>query len=80
MTCAVNLTGIFYVAQTAARQMVEGEGGVILNTASTSGSFSPRGGFASGGCRLGRRAARKSRGHTIPPGHHPEYVQTAYAR
>ncbi len=36
---AVNLTGIFYVAQTAARQMVEGEGGVILNTASTSGSF-----------------------------------------
>ncbi len=36
---AVNLTGIFYVAQTAARHMVEGEGGVILNTASTSGSF-----------------------------------------
>ncbi len=36
---AVNLTGIFYVAQTAARHMVEGEGGVILNTASTNGSF-----------------------------------------
>ena len=36
---AVNLTGIFYVAQTAARHMVDGEGGVILNTASTSGSF-----------------------------------------
>ncbi len=36
---AVNLTGIFYVAQTAARHMVEGEGGVILNTASTNGRF-----------------------------------------
>ena len=36
---AVNLTGMFYVAQTAARSMVEGEGGVILNTASTSGRF-----------------------------------------
>ena len=36
---AVNLTGVFYVAQTAARQMVEAQGGVILNTASTNGRF-----------------------------------------
>ncbi len=34
---AVNLTGVFYVAQTAARHMVEHGGGVILNTASTNG-------------------------------------------
>ena len=36
---AVNLTGIFYVAQTAARHMIEKGGGVILNTASTNGIF-----------------------------------------
>lgn len=34
---AVNLTGAFYVAQTAARQMMQAHGGVILNTASTNG-------------------------------------------
>jgi meso-butanediol dehydrogenase / (S,S)-butanediol dehydrogenase / diacetyl reductase len=34
---AVNLTGVFYVAQTAARHMMAGMGGVILNTASTNG-------------------------------------------
>src|SRR3984957_603956 len=34
---AVNLTGVFYVAQTAARHMMEHEGGVILQTASTNG-------------------------------------------
>ncbi len=34
---AVNLTGVFYVAQTAARHMVEHDGGVILQTASTNG-------------------------------------------
>jgi meso-butanediol dehydrogenase / (S,S)-butanediol dehydrogenase / diacetyl reductase len=34
---AVNLTGVFYVAQTAARHMGEREGGVILQTASTNG-------------------------------------------
>jgi len=34
---SVNLTGVFYVAQTAARLMMEGDGGVILNTASTAG-------------------------------------------
>ena len=34
---AVNLTGAFYVAQTAARLMMEAGGGVILNTASTNG-------------------------------------------
>ena len=34
---SVNLTGIFYMAQTVARHMVEGGGGVILNTASTNG-------------------------------------------
>jgi meso-butanediol dehydrogenase / (S,S)-butanediol dehydrogenase / diacetyl reductase len=34
---AVNLTGVFYVAQTAARHMMAGAGGVILNTASTNG-------------------------------------------
>ena len=35
---AVNLTGVFYVAQTAARHMMErGGGGVILQTASTNG-------------------------------------------
>src|SRR5437660_2674181 len=33
---AVNLTGMFYVAQTAARHMME-RGGVILQTASTNG-------------------------------------------
>jgi meso-butanediol dehydrogenase/(S,S)-butanediol dehydrogenase/diacetyl reductase len=36
---AVNLTGVFYVAQTAARHMRSGAGGVILNTASTNGIF-----------------------------------------
>ena len=35
---AVNLTGVFNVAQTAARHMMERGGGVILNTASTSGT------------------------------------------
>jgi len=35
---AVNLTGVFHVAQTAARHMLEQGGGVILNTASTSGT------------------------------------------
>jgi meso-butanediol dehydrogenase / (S,S)-butanediol dehydrogenase / diacetyl reductase len=34
---AVNLTGVFNVAQTAARFLVEHEGGVILQTASTNG-------------------------------------------
>ena len=34
---AVNLTGVFYVAQTAARHMMERVGGVILQTASTNG-------------------------------------------
>ncbi|MEY2412893.1 MAG: meso-butanediol dehydrogenase / (S,S)-butanediol dehydrogenase / diacetyl reductase, partial [Acidobacteriaceae bacterium] len=34
---AVNLTGVFYVAQTAARHMWEHHGGVILQTASTNG-------------------------------------------
>ena len=35
---SVNLTGAFHVAQITARQMVQaGEGGVILNTASTNG-------------------------------------------
>jgi len=34
---AVNLTGNFYVAQAAARHMMEGGGGVILNTSSTNG-------------------------------------------
>jgi meso-butanediol dehydrogenase/(S,S)-butanediol dehydrogenase/diacetyl reductase len=34
---SVNLTGVFYVAQTAAAHMVGRGGGVILNTASTNG-------------------------------------------
>ena len=34
---AVNLTGVFYVAQTAARHMWDRGGGVILQTASTNG-------------------------------------------
>jgi meso-butanediol dehydrogenase / (S,S)-butanediol dehydrogenase / diacetyl reductase len=34
---AVNLTGVFYVAQTAAKHMVERGSGVILQTASTNG-------------------------------------------
>ncbi len=34
---AVNLTGVFYVAQTAAKHMMEKDGGVILQTASTNG-------------------------------------------
>lgn len=34
---AVNLTGVFYVAQTAARHMMQRHGGVILQTASTNG-------------------------------------------
>ena len=34
----VNLKGVFYVAQTAARHMVEKGSGVILNTASTAGT------------------------------------------
>lgn len=34
---AVNLTGVFFVAQTAARHMMAHDGGVILNTASTNG-------------------------------------------
>jgi NAD(P)-dependent dehydrogenase (short-subunit alcohol dehydrogenase family) len=34
----VNLKGVFYVAQTAARQMMDQGSGVILNTASTAGS------------------------------------------
>ncbi len=34
---AVNLTGMFYMAQTAARHMWERDGGVILQTASTNG-------------------------------------------
>jgi len=35
---AVNLSGVFYVAQTAARHMIDKGSGVILNTASTAGS------------------------------------------
>ena len=34
---AVNLTGVFYVAQTAARHMMDRGSGVILHTASTNG-------------------------------------------
>jgi NAD(P)-dependent dehydrogenase (short-subunit alcohol dehydrogenase family) len=34
---SVNLSGVFHVAQAAARVMVQGRGGVILNTASTNG-------------------------------------------
>ena len=37
-TLAVNLTGVFHMAQTAARHMMEKGGGVIINTASTSGT------------------------------------------
>ena len=33
----VNLNGVFFVAQAVARHMMENEGGVILNTASTNG-------------------------------------------
>ena len=33
----VNLSGVFYIAQTAARHMMQAAGGVILNTASTNG-------------------------------------------
>jgi 3-oxoacyl-[acyl-carrier protein] reductase len=36
---SVNLTGVFYVAQAAARHMVERGSGVILQTASTNGMF-----------------------------------------
>ena len=36
---AVNLTGVFFVAQTAARHMYERGSGVILQTASTNGMF-----------------------------------------
>jgi NAD(P)-dependent dehydrogenase (short-subunit alcohol dehydrogenase family) len=36
---AVNLTGVFNVAQTAARHMVDKGSGVILNTASTAGTI-----------------------------------------
>jgi NAD(P)-dependent dehydrogenase (short-subunit alcohol dehydrogenase family) len=36
---ATNLTGVFHVAQTAARHMMERGGGVILNTASTAGTL-----------------------------------------
>jgi meso-butanediol dehydrogenase / (S,S)-butanediol dehydrogenase / diacetyl reductase len=36
---AVNLTGVFYVAQTAAQHMMERGSGVILNTASTNGTM-----------------------------------------
>jgi NAD(P)-dependent dehydrogenase (short-subunit alcohol dehydrogenase family) len=36
-TIAVNLTGVFYMAQTAARHMWERGSGVILQTASTNG-------------------------------------------
>jgi meso-butanediol dehydrogenase/(S,S)-butanediol dehydrogenase/diacetyl reductase len=36
---AINLTGVFYVAQTAARHMLEQGSGVILQTASTNGVF-----------------------------------------
>ncbi len=35
---AVNLTGMFYVAQVVARHMMEANGGVILQTASTNGA------------------------------------------
>jgi NAD(P)-dependent dehydrogenase (short-subunit alcohol dehydrogenase family) len=34
---AVNLNGLFFVAQAAARRMMEGDGGVILNMGSTNG-------------------------------------------
>jgi NAD(P)-dependent dehydrogenase (short-subunit alcohol dehydrogenase family) len=34
---SVNLTGVFYMAQAVGRHMVENDGGVILNTASTNG-------------------------------------------
>ena len=34
----VNLTGVFYVAQTAARHMVDKGSGIIINTASTAGT------------------------------------------
>ena len=34
---SVNLNGVFYVAQQAARRMLAGEGGVILNMGSTNG-------------------------------------------
>jgi meso-butanediol dehydrogenase/(S,S)-butanediol dehydrogenase/diacetyl reductase len=33
----VNLSGVFFVAQQAARRMLEGSGGVILNMGSTNG-------------------------------------------
>lgn len=35
----VNLKGIFFVAQAAARHMMKNDGGVILNTASTAGNI-----------------------------------------
>ena len=37
MVVGVNLTGVFYVAQQAARRMLAGGGGVILNMGSTNG-------------------------------------------
>src|SRR6201987_2272089 len=38
-TLAVNLTGVFFVAQTAARHMAQRGSGVILQTASTNGTM-----------------------------------------
>ena len=78
----VNLNGMFFVAQQAAKQMLEGEGGVILNMGSTNGLvgypfYAPYNASKAGVIELTRsmalELAPKIRVNTVCPG----YILTA---
>src|SRR5260370_42324414 len=84
---AVNLTGVFYVAQTAAPHMMERGSGVILQTASTNGVMgyplyadynATKAGVSRLGWSMGPQLARSarvsaaSRGYALAPMHRAE--------
>ena len=62
----VDLTGVFYVAQTAARHMVERGGGVVLMTASTNGIVAHRHYADYNACKAG--------GYVLTPMQKAEYT------
>lgn len=75
---AVNLRGAFFMAQTAARHMVENGSGVILNTASTAGSVgyphyadysASKGGIIALTLAMALELAPKIRVNAISPGY-----------
>ncbi len=74
----VDLTGVFYVAQTAARHMVERGGGVVLMTASTNGIVGHRQYADYNACKAGVIELTKSMALELAPGVRVNAVAPGY--